>query len=340
MPTPTPAIRCLVRACSAAAIGAFDRESVHNVISREYSNDSDTQWLMRAATAPTDMATAPALVRTVMPDFVTALAAESAAARIFREGLQLSFNGAGQIGVPTLIGNPNYAAFVGEGAPLPVVQGFAEPLAMLTPKKIASIIVLTSEMIASSNIEALMLDALIRSTALTLDRVLFDSQPEDGVRPQGVRWGVAALTASSAPNALDALIGDVETLYGAVDAVTSRSPIFVVAPARVLSASLRTTKTLPGLLGSYALQNSQDIIAIAPTTIASVLGEMPQISAKRGSVTVHGDTAPLPLVAGSTVASPQYSTWQMDCVALKVLWPVTWALRTSKGVSWLTAINW
>ena len=338
--TTTPAVKCLVRTCAAAAIGAFDRTSPREVIAREWSDDANAQWLMRAVTSPTSMAGAPALVHTVLPDFVSALAGESAAARIFREGLQLTFDEAGRIAVPTLIGNPNYAAFVGEGAPVPVVQGFVEPLAILTPKKIASVIVLTTEMMRSSNIEALMLDAMVRSTALALDRVLFDDVADDGIRPQGVRYGLAPLAASSAPNALDALIADVETLYEAVDTVTPRSPIFVVAPARVLSASLRTTKTLPGLLGSYALQGSDDIIAIAPNAIASVVGELPLVSAKRGTVTVHADTAPLPLVVGGVAASPQYSTWQMDCVAVKIVWPVTWALRTSRGVSWLTAINW
>jgi len=335
----TPAVKCLVRACSAAAIGAFDGVAPQRVIAREWSDDANTQWLMRAAQSPTEMADAPAMVRTVVPDFVSALAAESAAARIFKESLQLTFDRAGQIAVPTLTADANYAAFVGESAPIPVVQGFVAP-AMLTPKKVAAIILMTSEMVRSSNVEALMQDAIIRSTALALDRVLLDDQPEDGVRPQGVRYGIAPETASSAPNALDALIADVATLYEAIDVVTSRTPIFVVPPAKVLSANLRTTKTLPGIIGSYALQGSNDIIAIAPGALASVVGELPQISAKRGAVTVHSSDTPLPLVVGAAVANPQYSTWQMDCVAVKVHWPVTWTLRTPSGVSWLTAVNW
>lgn len=338
--TITPAVKCLVRACAAAAIAAHDLEPVHKVIAREWSDDANTQWLARAATSPIEMGNAPGLVQTVIPEFVQALAAESAAARILREGLQLNFDDAGYIAVPTIIGNPNYAAFVGEADPIPVVQGFVEPLAMLIPKKIASIIVLTAEMIKSSNVEALMMDAMIRSTAMALDSVLLDSNPDDGTRPAGVRYNVTASAASSSPNALDALIDDVQTLYEVIEPLSPKSPIFVVSPARTLAANLRTTKTLPNVFASSALAGTTDIIAIAPNVIASVVGGLPLISAKRGAVTMNMDSTPLALVAGGTVSSPQRSTWQADCVAVKVRWPVTWVIRTTQGVSWLTATNW
>ena len=52
-------------------------------------------------------------------------------------------------------------------------------------------------------------------------------------------------------------------------------------------------------------------------------------------------TPALPLVAGDgTVADPMISTFQIDSVAVKVNWPVTWALRSTKGAAWLTAGNW
>src|SRR5262252_5469945 len=121
--------------------------------------------------------TIPALVQTVMPDFVATLASRSAAASIFEQGLQLAFDGAGAISVPTILGNSAYASFVAEGAPIPVQQGHVEPLVTLTPKKLAAIVVLTTEMVRSSNIEALMLDALIRSVGLELDKALLDDQP-------------------------------------------------------------------------------------------------------------------------------------------------------------------
>lgn len=341
MTTITPAVKSLTRACAAAAISAFGREAPNRVIAREWSDDANAQWLMRAATSPTDIGTAPAIVRTLVPDFVAALAGQSAAARIFQDSLQLAFGDSGRIAVPTIIGNPNYAAFVGESDPIPVVQGFVEPLVMLTPKKLASIVVFTEEMIRSSNIEALMTDALVRSTALALDQALFDDQPEDAVRPAGLRYGKAALAASSAPEAFDALVSDVETLNSTIEATTPLPPLFVMSPAKALTTGLRTNRNLASLFGSHALRGTEDVIAIAPDSIAVVFGKRLEIDAKRGAVTIHTDNAPMPLVANDgTPAAPMLSAWQADCVAVKVRWPVTWALRSPDGVAWLTAQNW
>lgn len=336
------AIECFSRVCAAAAISAFDEVAANQVIARKWSDDQATQWLMRAATVPTSLANAPALVHTLLPDFIAALAAESAAARLFQESIKLSFGGAGQITVPSLVGNPNYAAFVGAGDPIPVVQGFS-PLVTLTPKKLASIVVFTTEMVRSSNIEALMKDALLRSTALALDSYLFDDQPEDTARPVGIRNGLTPLAASSAPNALDALLSDIETLHSALDAVTAEPPpIFIMSPAKAQVSKVRTIGTLDNVFGSYALHGSNDVIAVAQKVLAVATDAVPQISSQRGSVTVHAeDTTPLPLVANNgTVATPARSMWQADCVAIKVRWPMTWALRSSGGVAWLTATNW
>src|SRR5262252_1323883 len=172
-----PSVTSLVRACCAAAISAYDRTRPEDVARREWSADSIVPWLLRSPSSPASMATIPALVQTVMPDFVATLASRSAAASIFEQGLQLAFDGAGAISVPTILGNSAYASFVAEGAPIPVQQGHVEPLVTLTPKKLAAIVVLTTEMVRSSNIEALMLDALIRSVGLALDKALLDDQP-------------------------------------------------------------------------------------------------------------------------------------------------------------------
>jgi hypothetical protein len=128
---------------------------------------------------------APALLRTVMPEFVATLATKSTAAQIFREGLQLLFDGAGMISVPTLLGDPSYAAFVKEGDPAPVVQGVVEPLVTMTPFKLAAIVVITAEMLRSSNAEAILLDGMMRSAGMALDKALFDSNPGDASRPAG-----------------------------------------------------------------------------------------------------------------------------------------------------------
>jgi hypothetical protein len=188
--------------------------------------------------------------------------------------------------------------------------------------------VLTVELIKSSNVEVLMTDALIRSTSLALDQVLFDANPEDTTRPAGLRYGLTALTASSAPETYDALVADVGALTTVVERVTPLAPMFVMSSAKALMTRLRSFTTLQNVYGSYAFHGTDTVIAVAPDALAVVVGAIPQISAKRSPVAVLG------------VEDQPLSTWQTDCVAIKLNWPLTWALRSPSGVAWLTTANW
>ena len=329
-----PSVRSLVRACCAAAIGAADRTPVAKVALREWSDDRGVEWLTRAPSSITDTASAPALVHTVMPDFISTLATSSAAARFFKEGLQLTFDHAGRIAVPTIFGNTAYSAFVQEGAAIPLPAVSVEPLIYLTPRKLATIVVLTSEMVRSSNIEVLMTDALIRSTGLALDAALFDANPDDGARPAGLRYGITASTASAAPDPVAALMSDIETLSHATVTATRTYPIYVSDHARAQAMELRSTHGLRPLivLGSFGLSMQNILIAVAPDNLVSVLGAAPEIRAIREAA-VEMDTAP---VGGA----PSKSLWQTDCIAVLVKLPVTWGMRSAAGVAWLTITNW
>jgi HK97 family phage major capsid protein len=78
--------------------------------------------------------------------------------------------------VPAIEATANAAGFVAEGAPIPV-RDLATKSSALTPRKIAVITALSREMIESSNAEALVTNALIRSVGLALDGALLDSAP-------------------------------------------------------------------------------------------------------------------------------------------------------------------
>jgi hypothetical protein len=330
-----PAVRSLVRACACAAIGALDRTAPTRVAAREWSDDRTAEWLTRAPVAITDTESAPPLVRTVLADFIATLAPTSAAARLFREGLQLNFDRAGEIAVPTIFGNSAYASFVAEGKPIPVHSGHVEPLTFVTPKKLAAQIVLTSEMVRSSNIEALMTDALVRSTGLALDAALFDDVAESAERPAGIRYGVAALFASTAPDPVAALMSDIETLSRAVAPVTATYPVLIMSPTRALTAELRSQHGLRPLtvFGSAPLRGTMIMIALTPDNLVSVFGDRPSIIARREAAMAMTSTP----VEGDPSTQ---SMWQTDCVGLTVRLPVTWGVRSNSGVAWLVATNW
>jgi hypothetical protein len=40
------------------------------------------------------------------------------------------------------------------------------------------------------------------------------------------------------------------------------------------------------------------------------------------------------------VARPVGSVFQTDEVALRMRWPISWALRDARGVAFMTAVNW
>ena len=285
---------------------------------------------VRAPVTPTPM---PALPRVVTADLVSALVPRSVGARILHSGLRLSFDNANEIHVPTLLGDSTWAVFVKEGAPIPVVQGVAEPLVVLQPRKLAAIVVLTREMVSSSNFEALLTDALLRSVGLALDAVLLDANPGDDARPPGLRYGVAPSVASTAASPDAALMQDIETLHRAVAPVTFTDPIYIASRTRALMAELRSQHGLAPLqmFGSIALRGTMVMIAVAPENIVSVLDGAPEVTASRETALMM-DSVP--------GTQPTKSMWQTDCVALLVRLPVTWGVRSATGVAWMVTTNW
>ena len=104
------AVTSIVRACLEVAKGVSD-----------YPEDRLADLIIhRSAVAPTSRADAAALAL-VAVKFVASLTPVSAAAAVISRSLQLSFDGAAQITVPAL-SLPN-AAFISEGAAIPVVMG-------------------------------------------------------------------------------------------------------------------------------------------------------------------------------------------------------------------------
>jgi hypothetical protein len=327
-------VRSLIRACIASALGVIERVPASKIVARQWPKDHIAHWIVRSPVSPQSTQTDTPLISTVMPDLISTLAPTSVAASLFREGLQLSFNQAGSIAVPTIIGNSTYSAFVKEGDPIPIVQGDFEPLVFLEPRKLATIVVLTTEMILSSNVEALIADALIRSTGMALDLALLDNLPGDDTRPAGIRYGVAPVAASTAPDPVAALMQDIEILRRELAETAIAHPVYVMGKTRALMAELRSTHGLAPLviLGSRALKGTMIMMAISPDNLVSVFGDKPEVMASRHT-TGDMNTAP----DGQFITR---SMWQTDCVAIRIRLPVTWAVRSPLGVSWTVTTNW
>jgi hypothetical protein len=171
----TANVNALARSVIAAAVASRGRETAAAVLRERFGDDPLASLILRAASSPATLASASALTQTrLIDDLLTVVGKVSAGAQVLQAGLQLHFDNAAVIAVAMLEADPSKASFIAEGQPIPV-RVLAAKLAQLTPHKLAAISVLTSEMLASSNAEALVTDALSRSVGLAFDNGLFGS---------------------------------------------------------------------------------------------------------------------------------------------------------------------
>ena len=331
-------VNALVRAAIAKAMVRLDpRCDERDHLRTRWPNDPTAPLILRAASQPATLAANPALGPTLVADLIATIGPIGAGARLLQSGLQLVFGSAGEIYVPGLEARADQVSFVQEGAPIPV-HGLTAARTLLQPRKLAVIVALTAEMLAGSNAEALVTDALTRATGLAIDAALFDFEAADEVRPPGLRHGIAASTASTATSADTAMIEDLATLAGQV-AVVGGPITFVTSPARTVVISLLAHRELPfTVLGSPAVA-ADDLIAVATQCVVSATDAVPEISSSR-SATVHMDDDPAPIATGGAVAAPARSLWQSATVAIKIRFNAGWALRDPRGLAWLTTTAW
>jgi Phage capsid family len=307
------------------------KRAVAEVIERLWPNDI----VLRAATAPaltTTVGWAKELAVTkVLEDMGEALGAASAGGEVLRRAFTVNFDGAGEVLVPGLVADVTDATFVAEGAPIPV-ETIPTSSKSLVAHKIASIAVLTAEMIEGSNAERIIGEALTRAAALALDAALFDSTAASAARPAGIRQGVVALTASSSTDLVEAAFEDVAALINAVSTVGGRGPFVLVAGAgraASMSGRLELDENFV-VLPSTAVGN--DLIAIAPAGIAAAIAP-PQLELSNHATVHLEDTSPADL---GTSPAPVKSMFQTHSYALKSRLPATWVVRDSRAVAWLT----
>jgi HK97 family phage major capsid protein len=198
------------------------------------------------------LATDTALGQSVVADLISTIGPIGAGARLLQAGLQLVFDRAATITVPGLEASADKVSFVAEGAPIPVRELASKSVA-LVPHKMAVIVAVSTETLAGSNAEAVVTNALIRSTGLALDAALFDAAAADPVRPAGLRHGITALAPAATGNPDDDMIEDLTLLASAVAPIGG--PImFVASPERAVAISLRARRELPfAVLGSPAV---------------------------------------------------------------------------------------
>jgi hypothetical protein len=323
-------------ACGRAAMTAGQTPT--KVASSLWPQDDHTALLVRAATTPAALTNASQLAR-ISAEFLAAMAPMSAGAALLNVSPQFDFNGAAFLNVPSFTASNTAVAFVAEGAPVPVVA-FSSSKAQLVVRKLAAIVVATEELLeASPAAEMLLRDVLLRSTALAIDSVLFDTNPADGTRPAGLRNGVAAIPATPTGSDLyTTMIKDLSNLISVVAPIGGQIAL-VASRDRVANMKLRAQHPNTWrdaaflLLPSSSLPNDT-VMAVAVDGLISATDAAPTIRVSRDSL-VNLDTAP-PAQPGA----PSSSLWQTRSVGLQVRFVLDWATRAANVISWVAGVNW
>jgi Phage capsid family len=333
----------LTRACIAAAHGKLNPGvTTESFVRKRWGSDEAraVEMIAKAASSPAMTTTTgwAAELAPISTALLSLLVPVSASAALLQRGLQISFGRDAQIKLPTIA--PGTCTFVAAGSAIPV-QKFAASGPTISPHKMACICELTREMIESSSAESLVRAALVESVGKGLDQILFDNVAGDDVRPAGLRFGVAGLTPAAPGVAAkgQALEDDIVALGTAVSAVASGPFTYVAAVPQAIALIVRTLGTFKDTVLPSAALPAGMVICVADAALAAAIEGPPVIDVSR-QVELHRETNPQPIVSGGVTATPVGSVYQTDSVALRLRWPVSWQLRASGAVSWMSSVNW
>jgi Phage capsid family len=333
----------LVRYVAAHLLSTAGRRSMAEIVRQRWPRD---ELLLKAATAPATLTTsgwADTLSQTAVADFINGMSGASAAATLLQRGTQLRFDGSGAILVPGVVSSADKAAFVTEGAPIPVEQ-LALSGPTLSPRKLASIATFTGQLADHSTptIEAVVRQSLTEAVGLAFDAILFDATTGDATRPAGLRAGISATTASAATPNEAAMIADLSTLAGAVAGVAGSAPIvFVASPRQAHAVRMRQPNLPYEILPSSGLA-AGIVVAIASNALVSATDPTPRIDVSDQAVLAYDDATPAHIGTSGTpnVVAASRSLFQSDLIGIKLILEVSWALRNAGGLAWTQSVVW
>jgi HK97 family phage prohead protease len=331
------------------------RKPIEEILRDWYPDDETTQWVTRAAQpgASTTLATwAAELVQTTSRDFLTPLTPGRILPGLSAAGTALNFGPDGWvIKIPSTATTPSIAgSFVGEAQPIPVRRmGFTS--IELRPHKVGVITRYSREIAEASSpsIEGIVRGEIIRTTNIVLDTLVIDAVAGTATRPAGLLNGVAALTAT-AGGGYGAVLGDIGKLTAPFYTVNAGANlVMLMNPAQRRALGLVPGPGNMGIGWTGAL--TQGITLIDSTTVpagtvimvegddfVSAIGTPEFMVSEEATLHIE-DTTPTHINPG-TPASPVESMFQTNQLALRLIMPVTWAMRRTGMVQWMAGVNW
>ena len=297
-------------------------------------DDRAARLLLRSATEPLTTGDASAL-QNIAIEFLTALTQVSAGAKVLASGLQLSF-GRNVISCPT-ISPDTVASFLREGDVIPMLEYPIAPPLKLPPCKVGAITVLTNEMVLSPNAEPLIRQGMIASAAPAIDAALFSATAGSDLQPAGLRAGISALTPAAGTSKAETL-DDLAKLSDAIKSCAGGGITFAMAVPQFIGL-MRAPQKCPYPTFPSAALSTGTVIAVASDALVGAL-DPPRIEAAKSTVE-HYETVPADITTPGAISYPVKSTFQTNSVSLRLIMPVSWALRIDDGaVAWMENVSW
>jgi HK97 family phage prohead protease len=354
----------LWRAAAAGYVAKVRHQSVDDVLRERYaverySDAEATRWVTHAAVSGA-LTSVPAwagdLVQQGNAEWLANLTPSPVFTRLSALGTRLMFGpNQGTIKIPSRATTPSITgSFVAEATPIPVRRLGVTSITLI-PHKMGVISVYSREMAAYSNpsIESIIRQGIEDDTTITIDTLLLDATAESATRPAGLRFGISSAGTASVAKGYAAFLADMALLSG---------PFFNVNAGRSLALIMNPQQRMqigfaPGPDGTFgwATQFTDRFTIIESTTVTAgtvIMVDAADFVSVSGApefdiseqATLHlDDTAPLNIgVAGApaTVAAPTQSMYQTAQIAIRMLLNVTWAMRRTGMVQYLTGVNW
>jgi len=309
-----------------------------------FPDDGVTDLILRGATAPATTTTsgwAQQLAGVAIIDLIQSITSLSAGAEIIDRALKLNMDGIAEARVPGRVLNAAAAgAWVAEGQAVPVRALSFSNAAILRPGRLSVISTYTSEMAASSNIEAVVKQTLGEATGLVLDAKMFSAYAASAQAPAGLFAGQAPITPTAGGGSA-AMDGDLKQLFAALAAVGGGKTAVVVCavPQAVTLKATVGPKWDYDIIASTALA-AGTVAVVEIASFVSGFGSTVEFSTtKVSAVHLEADT-PADIVSGGTAAVPVKSLFQTDAIGLRsTLW-AAWGLRAAGHAQWIQGATW
>jgi hypothetical protein len=284
------------------------------------------------------------LGRRLLADLLETMAPAAAGVAVLQKAQTVSFDGRASIAAPGIIAGAGSASYVVEGAATPV-RMLSVSSVTLTPAKITAPYVLTRELLASSNAEQEIENALLRSMRARIDADLFSTTAAAPGRPGGLRAGITGLT-PTAGGGLNAMISDVGQVCAGPTSVSQQNIVLVADTMAATSMGLLASPKFPvpvymtasgvGLPNHSLMCVGLDGLLCAMDADSIRIDVSPDTSVHMEDVPVDIGSPGAPPV----VAAPAKSMYQTDSLCVRLSMHLTWALRSLTAVSWLSPTTW